>query len=1137
MITKKKKREELQLLSQEALDAYMNRPDFQYDANGDALYRHYKDQYTELGKRAMQDTMGQASTLTGGYGSSYAQSVGQQAYQSYLSKADDVIPTLYQLAYDRYRDKGDRLYKTYQSWSQLEQQAAQQEQWEREYELEERKRQDANREFQLEQERKNSQTQTSQTQTAAYHKLGQNNQSRSGSGMSVDEWADLKKAPTVNTLVTMTKTQQTEKFVANTDSWETVARSGNGYENYEEYLKTRIDSALSKGQLTSGEAAWLISYYTPQIGKSTDDQYTSDRFKQLQKQVMAQLAADVDVSYIESFLTDARAFVLQTEADIRTLTWTTATSNQALNKRNASAQAIKDRANKVRAWLDANKSRISQDAYQQYIQYLDDFSVFLDQSADTYKKSRAAFSRFATEEDYNKAVARQQWQSKYGNMSFEQIKNTLETLPDGDEKEWLEVYAPSLMTAEDYHLSFMTKDEIANYNYLYNVSGRKAANEYLAYLKNDLTQRRQVEIAKTHRKLATEHPGWADLYSVGATLASGIGLLDIAGQNAVKGIKEAITGEYAGPINYSSAAMNPNTIATSIRSTRAQNIANKYGVIDINPEDHPFWAKILNGKSFGDIYQLGMSMADSAAVLAMSPILGSYGTVLLGGSAGTQGVINALQNGATDEQALAMGVLNGFFEMFFEKFSLETLLSSNGRRFIDALWRQAVAEGSEELFTSAANNVADIIVMAEKSGYMKDVADYIEAGSSESEAMQKALLDMGIDMGWDFVGGLISGGIMGGGGKVLTSAKSTIENAEIGKSIMKVDGGVEALMNLANEVAGVTSADMQSMLTNQIDKVNQKPNARNVGQLYATVQAANNRANAAVNQTNTVVNQEDVAKSLRNKGVYSRKVDGLAEAIAARLNDQELTRSQRSFLSFELGSPAVQDVISEFIKKKAAEVDNVQSRGYDDSNIRDGLTNEASTTSWNLSNQSVDAFSNHDYAAITEDSVPNQPENSSSEGNYVGGGNALRFNNWDDMKGAYKGTITQFVKENKPKYSPEIRKWFDNGGSIEIQDIDGKQIWTYTSPEGISIPYIDGYIKFPDEYLNPTIKSVDIGEFTGDRGRDIDKMLSILQADYGIDKIPDGYTVHHDIVNGILQLVDESIHTEFTHIGGYSIYK
>ena len=156
MITQKRKREELQLLRDEALDAYMNREDFQYDVNADALYQHYKDQYTQLGKRAMQDTMGQASALTGGYGSSYAQSVGQQSYNSHLQQLGDVIPTLDQLAYDRYQDQGKRLYKTYQSWAELEQQAAQQEQWERAFELEERKRQDAYNQFLLEQERKNS---------------------------------------------------------------------------------------------------------------------------------------------------------------------------------------------------------------------------------------------------------------------------------------------------------------------------------------------------------------------------------------------------------------------------------------------------------------------------------------------------------------------------------------------------------------------------------------------------------------------------------------------------------------------------------------------------------------------------------------------------------------------------------------------------------------------------------------------------------------------------------------------------------------------------------------------------------------------------------------------------------------------
>ena len=76
MITKKKKREELQYLRDEALQAYQNRPDFQYDANVDALYRHYKDRYTELGKKVMTDTMSQAAALTGGYGSKLCSECG-----------------------------------------------------------------------------------------------------------------------------------------------------------------------------------------------------------------------------------------------------------------------------------------------------------------------------------------------------------------------------------------------------------------------------------------------------------------------------------------------------------------------------------------------------------------------------------------------------------------------------------------------------------------------------------------------------------------------------------------------------------------------------------------------------------------------------------------------------------------------------------------------------------------------------------------------------------------------------------------------------------------------------------------------------------------------------------------------------
>ena len=92
-----------------AMDAILNREKFSYDMNSDALYQQYKNQYTALGKLAMQDTMGQAAAMTGGYGNSYATSAGSQAYQSYLNQLNDRIPELMQLALSTYNAESDRL--------------------------------------------------------------------------------------------------------------------------------------------------------------------------------------------------------------------------------------------------------------------------------------------------------------------------------------------------------------------------------------------------------------------------------------------------------------------------------------------------------------------------------------------------------------------------------------------------------------------------------------------------------------------------------------------------------------------------------------------------------------------------------------------------------------------------------------------------------------------------------------------------------------------------------------------------------------------------------------------------------------------------------------------------------------------
>ena len=89
--------------------AITGRPAFSYDPASDPVYNSYAQSYQRRGRLAMRSTMGQAAALTGGYGSSYAQSVGQQQYDSYLQSLGEALPELYGMAWQRYNAEGDAL--------------------------------------------------------------------------------------------------------------------------------------------------------------------------------------------------------------------------------------------------------------------------------------------------------------------------------------------------------------------------------------------------------------------------------------------------------------------------------------------------------------------------------------------------------------------------------------------------------------------------------------------------------------------------------------------------------------------------------------------------------------------------------------------------------------------------------------------------------------------------------------------------------------------------------------------------------------------------------------------------------------------------------------------------------------------
>jgi hypothetical protein len=97
-----------------------NRDKFSYDVDSDPLFQQALASSMNSGKQAMQDTIGQASALTGGYGSTYATSAGNQAYNAFIEDAYDNLPQYYQMAREAYQMEGEEMYKQFGMLSELD---------------------------------------------------------------------------------------------------------------------------------------------------------------------------------------------------------------------------------------------------------------------------------------------------------------------------------------------------------------------------------------------------------------------------------------------------------------------------------------------------------------------------------------------------------------------------------------------------------------------------------------------------------------------------------------------------------------------------------------------------------------------------------------------------------------------------------------------------------------------------------------------------------------------------------------------------------------------------------------------------------------------------------------------------------
>ena len=170
--------------------------------------------------------------------------------------------------------------------------------------------------------------------------------------------------------------------------------------------------------------------------------------------------------------------------------------------------------------------------------------------------------------------------------------------------------------------------------------------------------------------------------------------------------------------------------------------------------------------------------------MATAYILGGTGTLLTYfGSSAASGIDDAKARGASDEQAIAFGIMSGFAEAIPEMLSTEKLLKIGSSKTFKELMlnivKQSGAEGIEEGTTSIINTFADNIVMGDFSNFNILVREYVAKGMSKEEAEKQAWKDIVEGIAFDSLAGAVSGGISGGiqtGGK--TALVKIAENNE-----------------------------------------------------------------------------------------------------------------------------------------------------------------------------------------------------------------------------------------------------------------------------------------------------------------------------------------------------------------------
>ena len=649
----------------------------------------------------------------------------------------------------------------------------------------------------------------------------------------------------------------------------------------------------------------------------------------------------VDDNYINIFVNDVNNFYSSSQSEYEKMGWGNA-SNVASSRRKAQ-EGLDYRSKVIRTWLDTNKSRLNEDSYRSLTDLLDSYSTDSKSILDSFDNAVKYYSQFGTEDEYN---AFETYYPKYNGQSYDAIQKALSTLEEGEEKDWLGAYqyslyqndqaynSKSLSGLKSYEAQKVAEAETdqnktwweriaENFAYGSPDTSLPAAmiNQQITNYRNDTSYREMNdEWSEAQKKqfgyLYAEDPNKAYAYAeqvnnqisaykkyemqqgVGADASSNgwsmvggtLGAIATA-PTAIGDLLDDFT-EYAGrgtitQKNY----LTPFEYGQAAQSGIANKLNEKYGTV----KDGTF---IFGGKGIGDIYSLGVSAANS---LVSAYTLGGTGTLVnFIGQGGASGVDDALSRGATAEQALLYGTIVGAAEGVTEMINADNLLkvgsSSTLKNYLLKALNQGIGESIEEGASSIIGNVADAIIMQDKSNLNAAIQKYMtEGGLSKEEATKKAWLDMVGGVIFDAMGGFATG----------TGNAMTVGGAKTAWDSRK---GNQANIDAVKQYGDKTDALIQEGLKSDKDSDSYKLAEKYQKQVQGTDKKAGKAMTGFQIRNLLAANQEQIApkdlkviqeaaeKRLTDLG-QTEDVAKVAELATKWATGQKLSKEEKSFLA------------------------------------------------------------------------------------------------------------------------------------------------------------------------------------------------------------------------------------------------